>query len=254
MTMANTQAVRLFGYPAGEFIGRAVETLVPAETRAALEEQRIRFFADPETQPLQTGLKMSGELRRDGSTFPAEITLSALPRENGMSVTAAIRDAPERVALDKERERLRAEAERERTERRAQQTQRLESLGQLAGGVAHDFNNLLDVIQGYADFTAEEIQPLAEADPALAPVLDDIEQVRVAAMQAARLTRQLLTFARHEVTRPRCSTSTRPCGTRASCCTGRWASTSSCRSARSWPCGRSRRTRVSWNRCWSTWP
>ena len=201
VTMANTQAVRLFGYPAGEFIGRAVETLVPAETRAALEEQRIRFFADPETQPLQTGLKMSG-LRRDGSTFPAEITLSALPRENGMSVTAAIRDVSERVALDKERERLRAEAERERTERRAQQTQRLESLGQLVGGVAHDFNNLLNVIQGYADFTAEEIQPLAEADPALAPVLDDIEQVRVAATQAARLTRQLLTFARHEVTRP----------------------------------------------------
>ena len=70
------------------------------------------------------------------------------------------------------------------------------------GGVAHDFNNLLNVIQGYADFTAEEIQPLAEADPKLAPVLDDIEQVRVAAQQAARLTRQLLTFARHEVTRP----------------------------------------------------
>jgi hypothetical protein len=201
VTMANTQAVRLFGYPAGEFIGRAVETLVPAETRGALEQERIRYFADPETQPLQTGLKMSG-LRRDGSSFPAEITLSALPNQNGLSVTAAIRDVSERVALDKERERLRAEAERERTERRAQQTQRLESLGQLVGGVAHDFNNLLNVIQGYADFTAEEIQPLAEADPKLAPVLDDIEQVRVAAQQAARLTRQLLTFARHEVTRP----------------------------------------------------
>ena len=178
-----------------------METLVPEETRGALEQERIRFFADPETQPLQPGLKMSG-LRRDGSSFPAEITLSALPTENGMSVTAAIRDVSERLALDKERERLRAEAERERTERRAQQTQRLESLGQLVGGVAHDFNNLLNVIQGYADFTAEEIQPLAEADPELAPVLDDIEQVRVAAQQAARLTRQLLTFARHEVTRP----------------------------------------------------
>jgi PAS domain S-box-containing protein len=201
VTMANTQAVRLFGYPAGEFIGRGVETLVPEEIRATMEQERTRYFADPETQPLQTGLKMAG-LRRDGSTFPAEITLSALPTGNGMAVTAAIRDVSDRVAMDKERERLRAEAERERTERRAQQTQRLESLGQLVGGVAHDFNNLLNVIQGYADFTAEEIQPLAEADPKLAPVLDDIEQVRVAAQQAARLTRQLLTFARHEVTRP----------------------------------------------------
>ncbi len=201
VTMANTQAVRMFGYRAGEFIGRGVETLVPEEIRPALEQERIRYFADPEVQPLQSGLKMSG-LRRDGSRFPAEITLSALPTGNGRSVTAAIRDVSERLAMEKERERLRAEAERERTERRVQQTQRLESLGQLVGGVAHDFNNLLNVIQGYADFTAEEIQPLAAADPKLAPVLDDIEQVRVAATQAARLTRQLLTFARHEVTRP----------------------------------------------------
>jgi hypothetical protein len=201
VTMANTQAVRMFGYRAGEFIGRGVETLVPEEARDAMEQERIRYFADPEVQPLQSGLKMSG-LRRDGSTFPAEITLSAMPIENGRLVTAAIRDASERLALEKERERLRTEAERERSERRAQQTQRLESLGQLVGGVAHDFNNLLNVIQGYADFTAEEIQPLAAADPKLTPVLDDIEQVRAAAQQAARLTRQLLTFARHEVTRP----------------------------------------------------
>jgi PAS domain S-box-containing protein len=201
VTMANTQAVRLFGYPAGEFIGRGVATLVPAELRDVLDQERTRYFADPETHRLQPGLKMSGR-RRDGSTFPAEITLSSMPTENGLAVTAAIRDVSERLALDKERERLRAEAERERFERRAQQTQRLESLGQLVGGVAHDFNNLLNVIQGYTEFTAEEIQPLAQADPKLAPVLEDIEQVRAAAQQAARLTRQLLTFARHEVTRP----------------------------------------------------
>jgi hypothetical protein len=201
VTMANTQAVRLFGYPAGEFIGRAVETLVPEESRAALQEERTRFFADPESQTLQSGLKMSGR-RRDGSTFPAEIALSALPTENGMAVAAAIRDVSGRLALEKERERLRAEAERERTDRRARQTQRLESLGQLVGGVAHDFNNLLNVIHGYADFTAEEIQPLAADDPRLTQVLYDIEQVQAAAQQAARLTRQLLTFARHEVTRP----------------------------------------------------
>jgi hypothetical protein len=201
VTMANTQAVRTFGYPAGEFIGRGVATLVPEESREALEQERIRYFAHPDTQSLVSGLRMSGR-RRDGSTFPAEITLSAMPTERGQLVTAAIRDVSERLAMEAERERLRAEAERERTERRAHQTQRLESLGQLVGGVAHDFNNLLNVIQGYTDFTAEEIQPLAEADPKLAPVLDDIEQVRVAAQQAARLTRQLLTFARHEVTRP----------------------------------------------------
>src|ERR1019366_251409 len=110
-----------------------------------------------------------------------------------MLVTAAIRDVTERLALQAERERLRAIAEQEKVERRLQQSQRLESLGQLVGGVAHDFNNLLNVIQGYADFSAEQIQTLAPGDERLEPVLEDIEQVRAEARKATRLTRQLLT-------------------------------------------------------------
>jgi PAS domain S-box-containing protein len=201
IAMANTQAVRLFGYPAPDLLGRPVEMLVPEEARGALAAGREGYFTDPQAQPIETNLKLSA-LRRDGRRFPAEITLSELPMDNGMLVTAAIRDVSERLASEAERERLRAVAEQERVERRQQQSQRLESLGQLVGGVAHDFNNLLNVIQGYADFSAEQIQTLAAADTRLEPVLDDIEQVRVAAQQATRLTRQLLTFARHEVTRP----------------------------------------------------
>jgi PAS domain S-box-containing protein len=201
IVMANAQAVRLFGYPAPELLGSPVEMLVPEETRAAMTAERTSYFADPVPQPFGNGLKLPG-LRRDGRRFPAEISLSGLPTDHGMLVTAAIRDVSERLAMERERERLRSEAEQERVERRLQQAQRLESLGQLVGGVAHDFNNLLNVIQGYADFVAEEIQPLAQADPRLQPVLGDIEQVRSAGQQAARLTRQLLAFARHEVNRP----------------------------------------------------
>jgi PAS domain S-box-containing protein len=201
IAMANAEAARLFGYQALELIGRPVEMLVPEESRAPLAAGREEYFAQPRPQPIDTQLKLRG-LRRDGRRFPAEITLSGLPTEGGILVTAAIRDVSERLAMEAERERLRAIAEQERIERRLQQSQRLESLGQLVGGVAHDFNNLLNVIQGYADFTAEQVQPLARADARLEPVLDDIEQVRVAAQQAIRLTRQLLTFARHDVTRP----------------------------------------------------
>jgi PAS domain S-box-containing protein len=201
VTMANTQAEQTFGYAAGDLIGRPVGTLVPEKARAALAAARSTYFADPHAQPGVIEFKLSG-LRQDGSRFPAEITLSGLRTDSGMLVTASIRDVTERVAMEAERERLRAIAERERIERRLQQSQRLESLGQLVGGVAHDFNNLLNVIQGYADFTAEQVQVLAPADARLEPVLEDIEQVRVAAQQASRLTRQLLTFARHEVNRP----------------------------------------------------
>jgi len=201
VTMANTQAEQTFGYAAGDLIGRPVEMLVPEKARAALAAARSGYFADPGAQPDVTEFTLSG-LRQDGSRFPAEITLSGLQTDSGMLVTAAIRDVTERLAMEAERERLRAIAEQERIERRLQQSQRLESLGQLVGGVAHDFNNLLNVIQGYADFSAEQVQALAPADARLEPVLEDIEQVRVAAQQASRLTRQLLTFAREDVNRP----------------------------------------------------
>jgi PAS domain S-box-containing protein len=201
IAMANAHAVQLFGYPAGELIGQPVEMLVPEKARAEMAAARAAYFADPRSRPIDAELRMSGQCR-DGRRFPAEITLNSLPTDAGMLVTAAIRDVTERLAMEAERERLRAIAERERVERRLQQSQRLESLGQLVGGVAHDFNNLLNVIQGYTDFTAEEIGRRAEADPELAAVLEDIGQVQVAAQQAGRLTRQLLTFARHEVRRP----------------------------------------------------
>jgi PAS domain S-box-containing protein len=201
VTMANTQAEQTFGYAAGDLIGRPVGMLVPEKARTDLAAARSSYFADPQAQPGVIEFRMSG-LRQDGRRFPAEITLSGLQTDSGMLVAAAIRDVTERIALESEQERLRAIAEQERVGRRLQQSQRLESLGQLVGGVAHDFNNLLNVIQGYADFTAEQIQALASADTRLEPVLEDIEQVRVAAQQATRLTRQLLTFAREDVIRP----------------------------------------------------
>ena len=200
IVMANTQAVRLFGYPAPDLLGSPVEMLVPEKARDILAAERAEYFADL-SRPIDGPLHMS-VLRRDGGKFPAEISLSGLLTENGMLVTAAIRDVSERLAMEAERERLRAEAERQRAGHRREQAARLESLGQLVGGVAHDFNNLLNVIQGYTDLTAEQVRGLARDDERLEPILADIGQVGSAAEQAITLTRQLLTFAQHEAVRP----------------------------------------------------
>jgi signal transduction histidine kinase len=86
-----------------------------------------------------------------------------------------------------------------------QQSQRLESLGQLAGGVAHDFNNLLAVILSYASFVSEELAAPPDSDWAkkLESARSDVGHITRAAERAAILTRQLLAFARREVIRPR---------------------------------------------------
>jgi PAS domain S-box-containing protein len=94
--------------------------------------------------------------------------------------------------------------QREKLERQLNQSQRLESLGQLAGGVAHDFNNLLGVIVNFAIFAKEKVLASGNGtpSPALQAAVKDMDRVVRAGESAARLTHQLLAFARREVVRP----------------------------------------------------
>ncbi len=142
--------------------------------------------------------------RRDGSEFPAEISLSSIQTDNGTLAIAAIRDVSERVVAARERERLQAEAERERLQNQLHQAQRLESLGQLAGGIAHDFNNLLAVIINYAAFIANDLEAASanDGEDRWRSTREDVEQIRLAGERAAHLTHQLLAFARREVVQP----------------------------------------------------
>jgi len=86
-------------------------------------------------------------------------------------------------------------SERKRLEGMLQQSQKLDALGQLAGGVAHDTNNMLGVIIGYADL-------LIEGLPADTKVRTDLEQIRKAALHSADLNQQLLGFARRQTIQP----------------------------------------------------
>jgi PAS domain S-box-containing protein len=197
ITMANAQAVQLYGYTVGELMGRQMKTLLPEEYRSGMVTESAGNRVDRRSRPAHREIKSAG-LRRNGTSFPTEVRLSWLPTGQGTLVVAAVRDVSERLAMEAEGERLRAAAEQNRLQQRQQQSLRLESLGQLVGGVAHDFNNLLNVIAGYTDFTAEQLGALAQDDDRIQPLLADVEQVRTAAAQAIRVTRQLLTFSKSE--------------------------------------------------------
>jgi PAS domain S-box-containing protein len=199
----NGQAIRVFGYQPEELVGQPVEVLVPHAARAGHMAHRGAYLENPRPRQMGSeGMALTG-VRRDGTEFPVEISLSSHPAEEGPLVTAAVRDVSERVAAQAERDRLREEAERERYERRLAQSQRLESLGQLVGGVAHDFNNLLNVILGYTGFVTERIDQAARGDEDWVTTAGDMRQINEAAERAARLTHQLLAFGRREVIQPR---------------------------------------------------
>ena len=115
-----------------------------------------------------------------------------------------LRDALEKRDARRDGELRGALERKDGLQAQSQQAERLENLGELAGGVAHDFNNLLAVILNYLSFVSEELAAATESDWAqrVDAARADVGQAEQAAGRAAQLTRQLLTFARREVVRP----------------------------------------------------
>jgi PAS domain S-box-containing protein len=105
IVLVNGQTEHLFGYERRDLLGQPIEILVPDRFRAGHPAHRQAYFADVRMRPMGTGLALQAR-RKDGSEFPAEISLAHLRTEDGMLVTAAIRDVTERHKADDLRLRL----------------------------------------------------------------------------------------------------------------------------------------------------
>jgi PAS domain S-box-containing protein len=173
-------AERVFGYRADEVVGRSIKMLLlaPEETSP---DRNAAGGPVAEDAWIGDGRREREGRRKDGSIFPMEWAVGEIEsHDGGRSFVATVRDITEQKAAQ---EQLR-------------QSQKMDAIGQLTGGVAHDFNNILTVIVGTIEILAAGVADRPEL-AAIAKMIDD------AATRGANLTQQLLAFSRKQPLEPR---------------------------------------------------
>jgi two-component system NtrC family sensor kinase len=180
ITYWNPAGKRILGYSAEEVLGRDLTLIIPHRYREAHKKAFNKFV---ETGRVAKGLRKQYEvaaIKKDGTEVPVELSISGLRVQGKCYSVGIIRDVSERRKLEDQ----------------LRHSQKMEAIGQLAGGVAHDFNNILTAIIGYGSILHRKMN---KDDP----LRINVEHMLESADRAAHLTYSLLAFSRKQILNPR---------------------------------------------------